>query len=487
MLILLEFAVRKLDMETSINTLAIGHSDAPAGESYRHEPSGQHVHLFHSFIVCATSGVVSRPALNADVLAAIVDQVFDRDARPLLLVGSRVLYRQTLLKLLRSVHLSNQKGVEKLLSVLNAGGFRYGAVRTVHLSFRHIESLHVLGQRLVETISRLENLGTVYLSYADITLSALPGLSSSLSNLLSIRSLWADKAGFLVCDMLKAMKSNVTALNMCFLLAAKDEEDTLYHRLDEDSYLAYHPVSLLSHFSESLKALHLNNCHTSLHGNNLNDSLLSYRHVYPKMRVLHIQDARRRLNNGHFPRTLPYVRAFPCLTWLEMETKHKFMLNEGTFTHRDLDEHRALNISDQSRNGCFWRHLFQFTGFLADLYAFAPVGAIPYIHITSGVRRLADLRMLAACMESARPIHLKLRGNHRLLNSEIVPAGMPGCLADVLRGPGARRIKSLVLNISLTTENWVDGDILLQDVDIAHALVRIPTVIPTTANPAFSS
>ena len=400
----------------------------------------------YSFVLCFVFDVAAFPVLNADVLIAIVDHVPVESASPLLLVGSRVLYRYTLLKLLKTITIADHIRTRKLLQVLAAGSFRYGAVRTIYFSLSHFRSSRV-GRRLVEAIPQLRNLEQVSISDAEEVLSVLPGLPSALSSLPSIRSLSADQAGLLFCDMLKTMKHNVTSLRMCFIL--ETDEETMYHHLEQDTYPDYHPVALLSNLSGSLEELDLNSCHTSLHKTNKDNSLLSFTHIYPKMRLLRIRDEGMTQNDDHLPRTLPYIRAFPHLTTLNVETKHQDDLDDGFYSQSQLDKHRALNISDQTRSGRSWRHLSQFTGFLADLYALAPLSSIPHIHIASLVHRLVDLRMLSACLASARPTHLKLKGNHCLLNSASGPAGVLGCLADVLRGPGVEGLQSLVLTITL--------------------------------------
>ena len=99
--------------------------------------------------------------LNADMLVEIMSHVPDMDAAKFMLVGSRLLYHQAILKTLKRIKLWHSKSIEGFLSVLDSplslGKTRYLAVNTI--KFRH-SLLDVIQpgtqKRLAKAILRLK-------------------------------------------------------------------------------------------------------------------------------------------------------------------------------------------------------------------------------------------------------------------------------------------------------------------------------------------
>ena len=327
-------------------------------------------------------------------------------------------------------------------------------------------------KRLVEAISQLENLRELILLDSEELLHDFPGLSSALSDLVSIRSISAVSVGLRFCGMLKEMKSRLVDVSMSFVLDGEEDDGSMYHHLDSDVYPAFHPVALLSHMSDSLEELSLYNCHTSLHGDEFDNYLLSYPYVYPKMRILRIRDEGLYLNVGHFPRVLPYVRAFPHLSEFNMKTQEEFdILDNHSERQWQANQNRTANQSDLLHSDRSWMHLNEFTGSLADLYMLGSVCPITNVHLWGSIERPDDIHMLAACLESVRPTHLKFKGNVRLLAAPTVIDEIPGSLADILRGPGSDGIQSLVIDIYVSQHKWPYNDRNSGEIDVAHALV----------------
>ena len=413
------------------------------------------------------------PILHADVLIEIMSHVPDEHAARFLLVGSRALYHEAILKTLKRVNLSHSESVGGFLDVLNSslslGRSRYLAVHAI--DFGYLDSIHSETERcLVEAISQLSNLRELSILYAEELLHDLQTLSPVISNLVSIRSISANYVGLRFCRMmLKKMKSPLVYVSMNFSRESEINCITMYDYLAPDLYFVHHPVALLPHMSNSLEELQLVSCHAS---HNLDSDLLMHPHVYPKTRILDIRlgDATSMLD--HFPRVLPYVRAFPHLAELNMKILAEVDTDEDSHQRHDVDDIRAMNQSDLLISGRSWERLDRFVGFLPDLYMLGPVGPITNVHITSSIVHPEDLTMLSVCLESVRPAHLKLKGGHHLLASSADTGGTPGSLADVLRGPGADGIRSLVVDVDLGTRSPRD-ERDPRKIDVAHELVRL--------------
>ena len=413
------------------------------------------------------------PTLHTDILIEIVNHVPDDHAARFLLVGSRVLYNQAILKTLKRITLRHSKSIDGFLSVLASplshGRSRYHAVRAIQ--FGYLKSLQsVTKDRLVDAISQLEHLRELSIPFAEELLRDFPALPSALSNLLSIQSVSATHVGVRFCRMLKKMKSRLVSISMNFFLCFDvGDYNTMYDHLAPNRYAAHHPVMFLSHMSDSLKELRIIHCHIKLYERNIDDALLTLAHVYPNMRILDIRE-RARSTLRYFPRVLPYVCALPNLVEIHMESELEIDTDEGSPHQRQANSIRALNEADLLHSGRFWERLNRFVGPLSHLYMLGPVGSIAQIQLTSRIKARTDLRMLAACVDSVRPTHLKLKGYSRLFAHTEDASGTPGSLADILRRPGAEGIQSLVVDISLS-HYWAD-DRDPRDIDIAHQLVR---------------
>ena len=135
-----------------------------------------------SFI--SLSNPVPLPILHADVLIEIMSHVPDEHAARFLLVGSRVLYHEAILKTLKRVNLWHSDSVGGFLDALNSplclGRSRYLAVHAV--DFGYLDSIHSETERcLVEAISQLSNLRELSISYAEELLHDLQTLFPVIS------------------------------------------------------------------------------------------------------------------------------------------------------------------------------------------------------------------------------------------------------------------------------------------------------------------
>ena len=420
------------------------------------------------------------PTLYTEILIEIIGHVPDDCAFRFLLVGSRVLYHEAILKTLKRIELRHSKSIEGFLSVLDSplslGKTRYLAVNTI--KFRH-SRLDVIQpgtqKRLAKAILRLKNLREVSVSSIEDLLHDLPVLSKALCKLVSLRSLSAEIVGSHFLHGFKNIKSPLAYISLNFFLDFHpDQFVTFYEYLPPDLYSVYHPVRLLSHMSDSLEELHICNCHTEIRMEEIDEHALSYPYIYPKMHILNLRDARKTLE--FFPHMLPYVRAFPNLSKINMESS----VEPGTdahLLHQSLvNSIRAMNQSDLRRSDRSWSCLDQFIGSILDLYMAGLLCPITKVCVTSWIQAKTDLEMLVACVDSARPTHLKLKGYKRLFDQSEHVAGTPGSLVDILRRPSAGGIRSIVNDFNLNPFGDKESD--PRNIDVAHQLVCPPYLPP---------
>ena len=176
--------------------------------------------------------------------------------------------------------------------------------------------------------------------------------------------------------------------------------------------------------------------------------------VFPNVRKLSI-------DLHHIPpRISPFIRAFPNLTYLHVDT--------GCYAWRysveDMQEIHQTNIAQQigATNSCgTWAHLEHFRGPLYDLYTIGLTFHIPRLTIVSRSDNEWRTDVLATVLRYARPLHLKLES----IPGSILGDADGGFISMLREGSSANLIN---LDIRI---HFGRGD---REEDLATVIVRFP-------------
>lgn len=270
--------------------------------------------------------------------------------------------------------------------------------------------------------------------------SSEPALLRAFAALTTLRRIDISGAKGETCSFLSSLQSPLVSLRIDFL---PDDDISLWDMLDTSSWSKYHPAVLLANFAPTLQELQCMCWYT-------NENTVSPVVVYPNMRKLSIE-----LHD--FPiRTDPFIRAFPNLTDLRVNTEY-----HENYYSEDIQESHDKNVARQldPLNSCgTWSHLEHFTGTLIDLYA---IGLTSHIHRVTLIHTLPDgprADILATVLRYARPVHLKLEG----ITGTMLGDAERGFIS-VLRGRGGANLSNLEMSVNLGRED--------QEKDLAAVVV----------------
>ncbi|RPD56448.1 hypothetical protein L227DRAFT_656274 [Lentinus tigrinus ALCF2SS1-6] len=387
--------------------------------------------------------------LNWDVLREIA-RYADRATCTSLMLTCRFFYREVPKTILSErVQLSHVDRVSKFLQFVQANnGSRYHYMRDISFCISILPSQ--LLDSLVRSIARMTRLERVRIDFGDAFLNTFPGLADAIAKLTSLRRLHIVHAGSLTRAFLNSLQSRLVSVTLTWIYGF------LGNGTDPHLLNNHHPVFLLARWTSTLKKLVCKNWRTST-------DVPVFNHSYPKLHTLEMDGGK------DFPLVAPYIRAFPNLRRLWVETGHSNSVLgfHASFTERII-RHRERNISSQldPYEPGTWQHLEEFRGCLVDLYLLGLTSRI------SSVRLLKDLRahhlnFLSDVLSYAQPLHLTIKGESELLTH-------PTCnLNTVLRKSGAARLESLDIAIILLAE---DGtcDIISLLHDLASSLSQLP-------------
>ncbi|TFK82507.1 hypothetical protein K466DRAFT_655684 [Polyporus arcularius HHB13444] len=388
--------------------------------------------------------------LNLDILRQIAWSS-DRQTCAALIQSCRFFYQEAAKRVLHDfVNLSYPRDVGKFVRFLGP---------QPHARARHVRELRIGVSRLSlkdlraleGSIAQMDRLESLWIDEGEELFEFCPSLLETLAGLTSLRRLRVCSAGELTWIFLKALKSDLISISLNWM--GSDENWFAEQGLDDDDWAVFHPVPVLAKWRSTLEELTCESWFTA-------SDLPVFTDVYPNMRRLTIE-------RDDFPLVAPYIRAYPNLACLSVQTDHVEDIRYPEDVER-LHQHRALNIGSQQAVGGpgTWQHLGEYVGSLVDLYLLGPICHISRIAFTT---QMTDrhLELLSAVLSCAQPRHLKLEGDVSLLGHST------HSLPTILLGPASSRLESLVLNVDLKTEGTpLDAGAALTA--LASTLAKLP-------------
>ena len=297
-----------------------------------------------------------------------------------LMATCQVLYYEgPKIALKKPVVISTAKQLTLFLMFLHAGSsFRCRYLRKLELKQFFMEE-DVL-QGLIQTIPLLTNIEYLQLAEVEELLELHPALTPAFCSLTTLQHIVFDGVGNKTCELLHGLHAPLISANIEFL-----SNDDL-----NDDWEQYHPTTLLNNFAPTLEELHWPCIAWQ------KNEVLIPKQVYPNMRKLSIE----------LPvRIDPFIRAFPNLTHLHIETDCYDVDDE------DLEDIHTTNVAQQCGiNSCgTWAHLEHFYGSLVGLYGTGIISHIPRVTLEDRLDNCPQtLGMLAKTLRYARPLHLKI-------------------------------------------------------------------------------
>ncbi|TFK78770.1 hypothetical protein K466DRAFT_469078, partial [Polyporus arcularius HHB13444] len=360
--------------------------------------------------------------LNLDVLRQIV-WLSDRQTCAALILSCRFFYEEAAKRILNDpVDLTRPRDVDNFVRFLGSQPqerARYVRELRIGVSWLSLQDMHALEG----PISHMDRLESLVLDEGEDFLVLCPLLGEFLTGLTSLRRLRVYSAGELTGKFLKALKSDLISITLDWMYC--DDSWFIERGMTAEVWVSFHPVPLLAKWHATLEELNCENWHNA-------SELPVFTDIYPNMRRLTI-------DFDKLPLVAPYIRAYPNLARLSVQTYH----DENIRSSEDAElmrQHRALNIASQEAVGGpgTWRHLGEYVGCLADLYLLGLTCHISRIALTTQMTDL-HLELLSTVLSYAQPKHLKLEGDVSLL-------GHPThSLPAILLGPASSRLESLVL------------------------------------------
>ncbi|RPD71392.1 hypothetical protein L226DRAFT_573878 [Lentinus tigrinus ALCF2SS1-7] len=394
---------------------------------------------------------MTSPRLNWDVLREIA-RCADRATCTSLILTCRFFYHEAAKTILfEPVLLHNEDHVSKFLRFVQADdNSRYTYVRDV--SFDFYELPPQLLDSLVRSMAHMTRLERMYLGMGERFLNIFPVLADAIARLTSLRRLAINYAGDLTCAFLNSLQSGLVSVTLTWIWRFEHEIDP--HLLNNQ-----HPAFLLARCASTLEELIYKNWLTS-------SEVPVFNHSYPKLRTLEMYC------DDEFPLVVSYIRAFPNLRRLRVETLHSESDSEvvqASVTER-LTRHRERNISSQldPHGPGTWKHLEEFCGFLVDLYVLGLASRISSVTFLDDLGGAHHLDFLSAVLSYAQPLHLEIHGRSRLLARPTLN------LTTILRQSGAARLESLDIAIRL-----LEKDGTLDIISHLHALASSLSQLPS--------
>ncbi|RPD71406.1 hypothetical protein L226DRAFT_174961 [Lentinus tigrinus ALCF2SS1-7] len=371
--------------------------------------------------------------LNYDILCAITYWADRRTCVSLMRTckGLNKAAAKSVLQPSGGIYIWTERNTVLFHRFLHADPSRFQHVREIHIGFERMSPEVLDG--LLDDLTRMERLETVGLPNADTTLENFPPLADAIAKLtrlqrLEIRSLEGDAAR----RLLSQMKADLNSIRLLWFHVEDGTSRVFPWDLRARLRLANnHPIPLLARWRASLKEL---TCNSWFFCQN---DLPQFTQVYPKLRRLS-------LVGNSWPFVAPFIRTYPNLTRLSVNSAHDYFYINKHFLDEFLHTHRAFNIQSQEDEdgGVIWPHLEELVGNAIDLYGLGLTCRVRRVHI-DGFVYPEDLEFLLPVLAYAQPQHLKAECGGSIL---VDPSQE---LTTLLRSSGTARLESLVLEFSL--------------------------------------
>ncbi|RPD71421.1 hypothetical protein L226DRAFT_175117 [Lentinus tigrinus ALCF2SS1-7] len=367
---------------------------------------------------------------NGDILR-LVAFAASRKTCASLMRTCRFLYHEAAISALQQeVYLSCDAQIDKFLRFVEAEDrtrFRY--VRSLRLHLHLLSPEQVNG--IIDSMKWMTHLTSLELSDGEHALRTYPEMGVVLRQLPTLRHLGSCSVGKLFIALLSDLDCDLTSISLDWSTVVG--KSFLHREVAREDWVKYHPVPFLSKWTHCLEELQCTGWYTPEFKDDPR-----FDAVYPRMRRLFIV-------RDDFPDPLPYIQAYPNLTHLSVQSSH-------VQAQVDLRQRRDENLKRQVRfsGSGSWQDLEEYRGNLDDLYLLGLTCRIERIVLYA---QLNDCRpqLLSDVLLYAKPLHLRVTGDGALLvcpRNAIRSLSLPVILGE----PGATRLESLVLKISLRRE-----------------------------------
>ncbi|TBU43423.1 hypothetical protein BD309DRAFT_960688 [Dichomitus squalens] len=296
---------------------------------------------------------------------------------------------------------------------------------------------------LVKILPRMSSLERLMIAPEDM-LKSYPDLLPAFAAIQSLKQLVMANVGERSIRLIQALQSQLVSATLYF--------NSNSSRQNMFMSITSHPVQLLKKSASTLQQL---TCGQWV--DMLPEPLLTVPNiVYPEMRSLTLAE-------NISPNPIPYIRSFPGLTHLTIESHRTDHLG-GAFGDFSCIQ-RQLNLAMQEPDDIVpssWHHLEHYTGRLVDHWTF---GLTCHIHRLTheDVPGQRAPSALTDVLQSARPSELvKFHGSpfKDVFTSDFL---------DALRTEGAAHMKGLIVSIDITAED--------REIDVARTLTDFETTI----------
>ncbi|KAL1943338.1 hypothetical protein VTO73DRAFT_4413 [Trametes versicolor] len=399
--------------------------------------------------------MASRPVLNHDILLEVTAAACWDYAAALLDTCRFIHYEGHKALLRQTVYLDSPATLLDFLAFLRYGldDARHSSVRDLYLALERSRMMKQASPQLLLSLPLMHNLASLSISESEFVFDDDFGLCGAFAALTSLRELHLPAAGERTVQFLQASQSTFVTVNISF--PPEYDEDGFFDECitPMDAWPQYHPAVLLANSRLTLRDLECERWYT--HPEIMPDPGI----VYPEMRRL-------RMASASMPLTLPFVRAYPNLSYLSIHTGES---DDGHCYASDIQgyaDHRRKNMLAQAPLGCSWAELGEYSGSLVDFYLLGLVCPVGRVELRALHRN--HRYMLGPALSCARPRRLVLHGWPGLLES-------PPDVFAALQGEAGSRLEHLSLDARLDGKDRdVDVSIILEGLmsSLAHAPLR---------------
>lgn len=394
------------------------------------------------------SSMASRPVLNHDILLEVTAAACWDYAAALLDTCRFIHYEGHKALLRQTVYLDSPATLLDFLAFLRYGldDARHSSVRDLYLALERSRMMKKASPQLLLSLPLMHNLASLSISESEFVFDDDFGLCGAFAALTSLRELHLPAAGERTVQFLQTSQSTFVTVNISF--PPEYDEDGFFDECitPMDAWPQYHPAVLLANSRLTLRDLECERWYT--HPEIMPDPGL----VYSEMRRL-------RMASASMPLTLPFIRAYPNLTYLSIHTGES---DDGHCYASDVQrytDHRRKNMLAQAPPGCSWAELGEYSGSLVDFYLLGLVCPIGRVELRALHRN--HRYMLGPALSCARPRRLVLHGWPGLLES-------PPDVFAALQGEAGSRLEHLSLDARLDGKD--------RDADVSIILVRLSYV-----------
>ncbi|KAH9898575.1 hypothetical protein C8Q73DRAFT_788743 [Cubamyces lactineus] len=378
-----------------------------------------------------TNGAIGvSPALLLDI-SSLVMTFCDLPTMSCLMRTCSTLYEHSSARLLRDEPtLKSQDAVMSFCLFMNAGnGARYPFLRKLWLDLESKLVPKHVGRHLQCLFNQVTALEELTIFGLDELLETYPPLAGAIAALTTLKKIY-----FYGCrhraieDLMPQIRSPLTHISVGF---RPEDEPTFLESLSDRELLGYHPVRMLSRFAGTLESVDTDYGASGLTGK------IKSRTVYPLVRELWLSDG--------WPTMRPWIDAFPALRRLSNFTDE---CNSDILAR----EPRQKNMDGQLSDGS-WAALEECSGSIYGVYVLGltcPVERMMLSEISADFH----VQMLLELLAIARPVHLHLQVNRRLLGGTVeegIPATFRRHSAQLML------VRKLELQVSVKGEDSVSG------------------------------